>query len=157
MAGTPFEKAKSGFVGSATYDLHRPSYPVEAVESLLRSLNVSGMKNARLLDLGAGTGKFTEILAGREETYEILAVEPHPNMRAELARKNLPGVKVVEGSAEKMDIDSQWADAVIVAQVGLSPLCALYSIDPWLTTIAIPGFPLVRSKLLTRPRRSMKP
>lgn len=117
MAEPPFEKANSGFAASAIYDLHRPSYPAEAVESLLRSLKVSGIKKARLLDLGAGTGKFTELLAGREEEYEILAVEPHPNMRAELARKNLPRVNVVEGGAEKMAVDSHRAHAVIVAQV----------------------------------------
>jgi len=78
------------------------------------------MAGARIIDLGAGTGKFTELLADRDERYEILAVEPHEGMRKELLRKNLRGVKVVHGTAEKIEVQREWADAVICAQVGSS-------------------------------------
>lgn len=76
------------------------------------------MTGARIIDLGAGTGKFTELLADRDEGYEILAVEPHEGMRNELLRKKLKGVEVVEGTVEKMGVEREWADAVVCAQVG---------------------------------------
>ena len=44
---------------------------------LLEHLQVSGVKRARIIDLAAGTGKFTELLVGRSEDFEILAIEPH--------------------------------------------------------------------------------
>ena len=77
--------------------------------------------HARILEVGAGTGKFTELLARREEDYEILAVEPHEGMRKELERKELQGVKVVEGSAGDLGaVEEGWAEGVVVAQVCVS-------------------------------------
>ena len=117
MASSQEEATKTGFAASTSYDLYRPSYPEAAVENLLRALNITDMHGARVLDLGAGTGKFTQMLVDRDEAFEVVAVEPHTDMRAELVRKALPRVTVVEGTAEKMDVEDQWADAVIVAQV----------------------------------------
>ena len=108
-----------GFKNASSYEKHRPSYPPEAVESLLWHLQVNGVEGARILDLAAGTGKFTEILSRRGENYEIIAVEPHEGMRDELKKKMLRGVKVMEGEAKNMNgVDSQSIDAVIAAQVG---------------------------------------
>lgn len=71
-----------------------------------------------MADLAAGTGKFTEILAKRPEGFDVLAVEPHDGMRAELERKSLPGVTVVRGSAENMaDVPDGSLAAVVAAQV----------------------------------------
>ena len=107
-----------GFQRAASYDQHRPSYPVEAVDSLLQHLQVHGIKGARVVDLAAGTGKFTELLASRDEKYEIIAVEPHEDMRCELQRKALRGVEILEGAASSMKaIENQSVDAVITAQV----------------------------------------
>ena len=111
--------AATGFANASKYDAHRPSFPQPAVESLLTNLRVSGVKGACILDLGAGTGKFTELLAQRDEGFEIIAVEPHGGMRKELERKGLRGVKLMEGSAEKMSVETGEVDAVVVAQVGL--------------------------------------
>ena len=72
-----------------------------------------------MLDLGAGTGKFTELLAQRDEGFEIIAVEPHAGMRRELERKGLRGVRILEGEAAKIPMETGKADAVVVAQVGL--------------------------------------
>jgi ubiquinone/menaquinone biosynthesis C-methylase UbiE len=68
--------------------------------------------------LAAGTGKFTEALAAREEGFEIIAVEPHADMRRVLSERGLKGVKVVDGTAENVPVENGWADAVFVAQVG---------------------------------------
>ena len=49
-----------------------------------------------------------------------MAVEPHAGMREVLQGKQLKGVTVVEGSATDMrQVERGWADAVVVAQVGL--------------------------------------
>lgn len=52
-------------------------YPPEAMTRFLKHLQVDGVKCARIVDLAAGTGKFTELLAARDEVFDILAVEPH--------------------------------------------------------------------------------
>lgn len=110
--------ASRGFAAASSYDHHRPSYPPEAVERLLSHLQLSGLHGARILDLAAGTGKFTELMAKREEEFDIVAVEPHQEMRAELNRKSLKGVKVLKGDAATIPLETQSVDAVIVAQVG---------------------------------------
>lgn len=109
--------ATSGFASASAYDNHRPSYSFTAVSSFLSALKVNGATGARIIDLAAGTGKFTELLANREEQYDILAVEPHDGMRNELLRKQLKGVRVVEGTAENIGSEKGWADALICAQV----------------------------------------
>lgn len=108
-----------GFQNAASYDQYRPSYPVDAVDSLLKHLQVHGLRGARIVDLAAGTGKFTGLLASRDEDYDIIAVEPHNDMRGELQKKLFKRVKVLEGEAESLEsIGSQSADAVIASQVG---------------------------------------
>ena len=79
---------------------------------------MNGIRNAKILDLAAGTGKFTELLANREEEFEIVAVEPHEGMRKELERKRLNGVKVMDGNATGMPVGTWEVDAAVVAQVG---------------------------------------
>jgi ubiquinone/menaquinone biosynthesis C-methylase UbiE len=114
--------AHAGFAAASAYDAHRPSYPDTAVNNLLQHLGVLGLKRARIVDLAAGTGKFTELLAERPEGYEIVAVEPHAEMRGVLEgkvrEKGWKNVRVVEGTAKDMGaVEGDWADAVIVAQV----------------------------------------
>lgn len=114
--------ALSGFTDAESYDAHRPSYPAAAVDNLLKQIKLEGIKGARILDLAAGTGKFTELLAQRPENYEILAVEPHSEMRAQLQKKQTErgwnNVKIEEGFADSMSgVPDSWADAVVVAQV----------------------------------------
>lgn len=106
---------QSGFASAAAYDTHRPSYPTEAVDQFLQNLEISGVKNAKVVDLAAGTGKFTEILASRPEQYDILAIEPHDDMRGELERKDLPAVKVVKGHAEDLSLVPDGSVAAVVA------------------------------------------
>lgn len=119
MSTTLADVASRGFAAASSYDQHRPSYPPQAVEQLLTYLQVSGLRGARILDLAAGTGKFTELLAKRGEEFEIIAVEPHEGMRRELEKKNLKGVKVLEGDAVTIPLATHSVDAMIVAQVGV--------------------------------------
>ena len=107
-----------GFQDGSRYDQHRPSYPLKAVESLLKHLQVAGLEGGRIMDLAAGTGKFTELLASRQESFEIIAVEPHDSMRVELEKKGMSGVKALKGEANNMrGVESQSVDVVIAAQV----------------------------------------
>lgn len=111
------DAAESGFANASSYDKHRPSYPPEAVDQLVSALKLNGQRGAKIIDLAAGTGKSTELLAQREEQFEILAVEPHNGMRRELERKNLPNVTTKEGTATKIPAEAQSADGLIAAQV----------------------------------------
>ena len=77
MASSIPTASTKGFQNASSYDRHRPSYPAEAVTRFLKHLQVHGVKRARLIDLAAGTGKFTEVLVDRDEDFDILAVEPH--------------------------------------------------------------------------------
>ena len=132
MVATISPLATSGFSSASAYDTYRPSYPTEAVSSFLSALKVKGVEGARIIDLGAGTGKFTQILAEQEESYEILAIEPHSAMRSELVQKGLKRVQIKHGTAETMEVEHALADAVICAQVSLpkptlfgTPQCAV--------------------------------
>ncbi|KAL8673701.1 MAG: hypothetical protein Q9168_001862 [Polycauliona sp. 1 TL-2023] len=109
-------QAKNGFKNASSYDTHRPSYPADVVDALLAHLRVKGITNARIVDLGAGTGKFTELLAAREEKYDIVAVEPHQDMRETLGAKKSSTLDIVHGYAYDMPVESQSVDAVIAAQ-----------------------------------------
>jgi ubiquinone/menaquinone biosynthesis C-methylase UbiE len=115
-------EALTGFAAAAAYDEGRPSYSPEAVEQLLQKLEVSGIEGAKILDLAAGTGKFTELLSARPERFVITAVEPHNDMRKQLAAKDLRGVEVLKGTAESMqDIADGTFAAVVAAQASHPP------------------------------------
>jgi 16S rRNA A1518/A1519 N6-dimethyltransferase RsmA/KsgA/DIM1 with predicted DNA glycosylase/AP lyase activity len=67
------------FTGRAqAYVKARPGYPDEAMEYIY-NLSPQG---AVFADIGAGTGKFTELLARYEN--EIFAIEPNADMREQL-------------------------------------------------------------------------
>jgi len=110
------EEADKGFKNAANYDQYRPSYPSEAVEKLLVNLKVAGQENARIVEVAAGTGKFTALLADRKEQFEIVAVEPHNEMRWTLETKKIERVKVVPGDGANIPVEAEWGDALIVAQ-----------------------------------------
>lgn len=109
--------AAQGFQDASAYDAHRPSYPPTAVEKFLANLKVAGQKpDTKIVELAAGTGKFTELLAQRPERFLVKAIEPHAGMRGKLVDKDLPAVEVVDGTAENMPVNAEWGDACIAAQ-----------------------------------------
>lgn len=110
-------QVEPGFSKGAEYDQHRATYAADAVDLLLDNLQVLGKKGARILDLAAGTGKFTESLAARREQYDVVAVEPLESMRRVLADKKLANVDSKDGQASNIPIDDASVDAVVVAQV----------------------------------------
>jgi SAM-dependent methyltransferase len=95
------------------YDRGRPSYPDEAVEWILAQAESAHPADSRVIDLGAGTGKFTAMLV--ERGLQVVAIEPDALMRERLTR-NLPSVTALEGSAENLPLDDASAALITVAQ-----------------------------------------
>jgi ubiquinone/menaquinone biosynthesis C-methylase UbiE len=91
----------------ADYDRYRPGFPDRAAEIILPT------EVDTVLDLGAGTGKFTELLTAR--AARVVAVEPSEAM-LDVLRQKLPAVEAVIGSAEHIPVSDDSVDAVVVAQ-----------------------------------------
>lgn len=106
MAGRD-ELARSFGAVAQLYEQVRPSYPLPAVARLLPA----GAE--RVLDVGAGTGKLTALLAGLG--LAVVAVEPDELMRR-LLRDRLPGVETRAGRGEALPVGDGSQDAVFYAQ-----------------------------------------
>lgn len=94
------------FGAAATaYALHRPDYAHAAARWALEHA-----PGARVLDLGAGTGKLTATLVALGA--EVIAVEPDEAMLSEL-RRALPAVHALRGHAEAIPLPDASVDAVL--------------------------------------------
>lgn len=89
------------------YEAHRPDYP----DAVLDRLPISA--EAEVLDVAAGTGKLTRVLARRYR--QVLAVEPLDGMRA-ILRRVVPGVEAHAGTAEEIPLADASVDAVFAGQ-----------------------------------------
>lgn len=104
--------AARGFqAGAGAYELARPGYPEEAVALLVAVLGIAA--GTFVCDLAAGTGKLTRRLV--DLGASVTAVEPVEGMRDQL-RSVLPGVEVVDGTAEEIPLPDASVDVVTVAQ-----------------------------------------
>lgn len=94
------------------YDRARPSYPAAAIDALVEYGGLT--PGAQVVEVGAGTGKATELLAARGLT--VTAIEPSAEMAA-LARVKLagvPAVTIVESSFEAWQPAARYAAVVSV-------------------------------------------
>ncbi|WP_407159532.1 methyltransferase domain-containing protein [Bradyrhizobium sp. STM 3557] len=106
------EAAQQGYSNeSSTYQRGRPEYPADLLGWLERDLGASA--GAAVVDLGAGTGKFTKLLARLGAS--VTAIEPVDAMREQLVQA-VPGVRALPGSAERMPLEDACVDAVACAQ-----------------------------------------
>ncbi|CCE05878.1 Methyltransferase type 11 [Bradyrhizobium sp. STM 3843] len=106
------EAARRGFSKeSASYERGRPEYPDGLLGWLRDSLGAK--PGAQVVDLGAGTGKFTRLLA--RTGADVVAVEPVDAMRERLALAS-PGIRALAGTAESMPLDDRSVDAMGCAQ-----------------------------------------
>jgi SAM-dependent methyltransferase len=106
---TPSKQAHANSFGPATqvYEAARPGYPAEAVTWLVPA----GAR--RVLDIGAGTGKFTRMLHADGRT--VVAVDPSVQM-LEVLHEKVPGVEALVGTAEELPLADADVDAVTLAQ-----------------------------------------
>ena len=97
---------------AAQYDAARPSYPDELFDAI-EELGGRPLRGARVLDVGAGTGKATRRLRARGA--DVVAVEPTSGM-AEQFRAVTPGVPLVRGDGDRLPFATGCADFVTYAQ-----------------------------------------
>lgn len=108
------------FVGEGgAYGSVRPAYPDEAVAALVdaarraRGADASGQDGPlRAADIGAGTGKMSELLA--RAGLLVDAVEPSEAMRAQAS--SIEGVTWHDGVAEQTGLPNDLYDIVVFAQ-----------------------------------------
>ena len=93
------------------YEAARPDYPFEAVAWMLDRLPEGAR---RLVDVGAGTGKLTRVVAEARDA-EVVAVDPDAVMLAKL-RDHVPGVPTFVGTAEALPLPDASVDAVVLGQ-----------------------------------------
>ena len=104
--------AATGYKTAAdTYIKGRPDYPPQVSEWLTRTLGLDGHKT--VIDLGAGTGKFTGRLVATGA--QVIAVEPVAQMLEKLA-DTWPDVLAVSGTASDLPLPDASVDAVVCAQ-----------------------------------------
>ena len=112
MSDTIHRAAAAGYALSAeAYDRGRPSYPLEAVAWLARTLRIHS--GSTVAELGAGTGKFTSQLVPLRA--RVVAIEPVEAMRARLATA-VPTATPLAGTAEALPLGDASVDAAIAAQ-----------------------------------------
>ena len=111
MTATLHPAAAEGYrQASDAYERGRPTYPEPAVDCLIHALDISAGRT--VVELGAGTGKFTRLLLGTGA--RLIAVEPVEAMRRKL--HEIPGIEVLAGQAEAIPLPDGSAHAVVVAQ-----------------------------------------
>jgi len=95
------------------YHSIRPKYPPALFEKLIAITQLP--QNARLLEIGPGTGQATEPFVSRG--YEVTAVELGSEL-ANVAKKvlaNYPNVKIITGAFEDIDLPNNYFDLVFAA------------------------------------------
>jgi ubiquinone/menaquinone biosynthesis C-methylase UbiE len=101
------EQARSFDRAAEEYERGRPGWPPEVLELLPVAVD------STVLDIGAGTGKLTRVLAARYT--HVIAVEPLAEMRAILEQR-LPKAEALPGVAEAIPLGDASVDAVFTGQ-----------------------------------------
>jgi SAM-dependent methyltransferase len=104
-------RARSFEVVAREYDRHRPGYPAEAIDWAVARLGLE--RGARVVDVGAGTGKLTRGLVAAG--FDVIAVEPGGAMLEQL-RIGLPEAEAHEAPAEAIPLPAESVDAVFAGQ-----------------------------------------
>lgn len=100
------QRAQSFGSVSEHYDRFRPGPPPAAADWLVPEGATA------VLDVGAGTGALTSVLA--ERVAHVTAVEPDARMRAVLTRR-VPAAEVLEGTGEVLPVADSSQDGVFAS------------------------------------------
>eukprot|EP01095_Lingulamoeba_sp_RSL-Kostka_P006057 TRINITY_DN1867_c0_g1_i1.p1 TRINITY_DN1867_c0_g1~~TRINITY_DN1867_c0_g1_i1.p1 ORF type:complete len:275 (+),score=83.44 TRINITY_DN1867_c0_g1_i1:194-1018(+) len=108
------------------YSKARPSYTKSCSESLLKNVGVLSYDNEgevvidndkKILEIGAGTGKFTEILVNYIKPENYVAVEPSEGMVDKF--KEIFGSRnydIIKSDATSLPFDDESIDVILMAQ-----------------------------------------
>jgi SAM-dependent methyltransferase len=114
MSQSIHHSASEGYTTTATADNYvrgRPDYPPGITEWLRDAMGLRG--GMSVVDLGAGTGKFTPRLSATGA--RVIAVEPVAQMLAKLSAAQ-PQVETLAGTATAIPLADASVDAVVCAQ-----------------------------------------
>jgi len=102
------------FTDLAKNYINRPAYSQQIILAILKYMDYKSKNNFKIADIGAGTGKFTKVLADME--LDVVAVEPNDEMRKEgiLYTDNF-NVQWFKGSGEETHLPSNTFDWVTMA------------------------------------------
>jgi SAM-dependent methyltransferase len=92
------------------YEYGRPGYSPPVIAAVGRALDLA--PRARVVDVGAGTGKLSRALASGG--YDVVGVEPLPALRERL-RATVADVEALAGTAEALPLPDASVDAVVCA------------------------------------------
>ncbi len=95
---------------SDEYDVFTP----QANERLIAAfMQLSGLpRDARVVDLGCGSGVFAELL--RRAGYQSVGLDISPKLVA-LGRRKYPGLELIEGDAENLPFENASLDGVLLS------------------------------------------
>jgi SAM-dependent methyltransferase len=105
------DKSRGYRSGVGDYVAGRPGYPPEAVAWLRDTLHIS--PKSKVLEVGAGTGKFISVL--KETGATIIALEPIAEMRERLVAAH-PKIETTDGTASAIPLPDGSIDAIVCAQ-----------------------------------------
>ncbi|MGW8332811.1 class I SAM-dependent methyltransferase [Streptomyces sp. NPDC055897] len=105
-------RATSFNAAAAQYSANRPSYPPQLLDAV-EELAAHPLRNARVADIGAGTGIASTLLHARGA--RVTAVEPGDGMAAQFRRDN-PDIPLVRGDGNHLPLATASADFITYAQ-----------------------------------------
>ncbi|MEU5704969.1 class I SAM-dependent methyltransferase [Streptomyces aurantiacus] len=104
--------AHSFNAAAAQYAANRPSYPPALLDTIEQAAD-RPLKDARVADVGAGTGIATALLQARGA--KVIAIEPGEGMAAQF-RRFLPDTPVVRGDGDSLPLATGSVDFLTYAQ-----------------------------------------
>lgn len=98
------------------YELYRPSYTEESIEKIFDLCRIVPSNEAKVADIGAGTGKFTQLLL--DKGFIVYAIEPNEEMRiiADKKFKDYDNFHSIDKVAEDTSLENNSISIITVAQ-----------------------------------------
>lgn len=107
----------------STYDLFRPSFAPALVNKFLVDLKLATRSNdeftfhndKKIVELAAGTGKFTKNLVENGWNENLTVIEPSSGMLVSF-KEHFPQIKTYEASSYSIPLEDSSVDSIVIAQ-----------------------------------------